>query len=135
MKKIFFVLASGLLLLFAVYPRAKADGSGNPQQRWQTITAKEAHRMMEESDSYVLLDVRTEAEFREKRIDGAVLIPDAELKNRSKAELPDKKAVILIYCRSGRRSALAAAILAELGYSNVYDLGGIINWPYKTVSG
>jgi len=58
---------------------------------------------------------------------------DYELRQRAEAELLGKNAVILIYCRSGRRSELSTAILAELGYSNLYDFGGIINWPYKTV--
>ena len=132
MKKYFLMLAIGLLFLLTTYQRYNADSS-NPQPRWHTISAMEAHRIMEESDSYILLDVRTEAEFLEKRIDGAILIPSTEL-NRAETELPDKNAVILIYCRSGGRSALAAKALTELGYSNVYDFGGIINWPYETVN-
>ena len=125
----------GLLILLTAYARNKTHASSGQEQRWQTITAMEAHRMMEESDSYILLDVRTEAEFREKRIDGAVMIPSTEIKLRAEAELRDKNVVILVYCRSGRRSAVAAAALAELGYSNVYDFGGILDWPYETVSG
>ena len=99
------------------------------------ISAAEAHKMMQELKDYIILDVRTEKEFKEIRIDKAILIPDFELKQRAKKELTDKNQVILIYCRSGRRSAISAVILAELGYSNVYDFGGIINWPYETVKG
>lgn len=102
---------------------------------YQKISPQQAKSMMEESEPYLLLDVRTQEEFKEKRIDGAVLIPDYELKNRASAELPDKNALILIYCRSGRRSALAAKNLIDLGYTNVYDFGGIIDWSYATVSG
>jgi rhodanese-related sulfurtransferase len=123
---------TGLFLFFTAYPGCKA---ADAQPRWHTITAKEAYRMMGELDNYILLDVRTPAEFQEMRIDGAVLIPDYEIKNRAEVELPDKNAVIFVYCRSGRRSAQAAADLAALGYKNIYDFGGIINWPYKKASG
>ena len=101
---------------------------------WQTITATEALSIMAESDNYVLLDVRTAAEFQERHIEGAILIPYDEIRSRAQAELLDKNAVILIYCRSGRRSASAAADLVLLGFTNVYDFGGILDWPYDTVS-
>ena len=71
----------------------------------------------------------------EQRLEGAILIPDYEIRIRAEKELPDKNAIILIYCRSGRRSELAAVELVNLGYTNVYDFGGIIDWPYETVSG
>ncbi|MDR0473910.1 MAG: rhodanese-like domain-containing protein [Treponema sp.] len=125
MKNILFIM-TGLLLFFTACPRGKAA---------ETITAKEAYRLMGELENYILLDVRTPAEFQETRIEGAVLIPDYEIKDRAETELPDKNAVIFVYCRSGRRSAQAAADLAALGYKNIYDFGGIINWPYKTISG
>jgi len=120
-----------LLFLFTACTR----NSAGEISTWQTITAHEAYKMMNELDNYILLDVRTLTEFTEIRINGAILIPDNELRRRAETELPDKNAVILIYCRSGRRSALAAAILAELGYSNLYDFGGIINWSYETIRG
>ena len=101
---------------------------------YQTITAEEAMEMMEKNDSYILLDVRTEEEFSEGHIEGAILIPDYELKEQAETKLPDKDALILIYCRSGRRSALAAKDLSDMGYTQVYDFGGIINWPYDTIS-
>ena len=102
---------------------------------YQKITAEQAKAIMDEGGSFILLDVRTDEEFKEKRIDGAILIPDYEIKNRASAELPDKNALILIYCRSGRRSANAANELVELGFTNVYDFGGIIDWPFNTVRG
>ena len=130
-----FALVTGIFFsVFVAYAGSCTDVSDNSIKTWQTITGEEAYRMMNELDSYVLLDVRTLAEFTEIRIDGAILIPDYELKQRAETELIDKNAVILIYCRSGRRSALSAAILAKLGYSNLYDFGGIINWSYETVS-
>jgi len=123
------------IFLFTACIRSNADDFENSGNGWQTITAQEAHKMMNELDSYILLDVRTASEYAEIRINGAILIPDYELKNRAENELPDKNAVILVYCRSGRRSALSAAILADLGYKNVYDFGGITNWPYETIKG
>ena len=100
---------------------------------YRSLSAGEAKEMMADGEEYVLLDVRTDEEYKEKRIDGAVLIPDYEIAGRVEQELPDRDARILIYCRSGRRSALAAQALIDLGYTNVYDFGGINDWPYDTV--
>lgn len=99
------------------------------------ITAEDAHRLMGEFETYTILDVRTASEYAEKRIDGAVLIPDTEIEARAETELPDKREVIFVYCRSGRRSEDAAKKLVEMGYNHVYDFGGINDWPYDTVSG
>lgn len=110
------------------------DSSTSTSEAYQKITAKKAYQMMQDKDEYVLLDVRTEEEFKEKHIEGAVLVPDYDIKNSAVSELPDKGALILVYCRSGRRSANAASELAAMGYTNVYDFGGIIDWPYGTVS-
>ena len=104
------------------------------QATYRKLSAEEAHKMMSELKDYVLLDVRTDGEYKEKRIAGAILIPDYEIKDRAGKELPDKNKVIFVYCRSGRRSANAAKYLVSLGYVNVYDFGGIIDWPYDTVS-
>ncbi len=100
---------------------------------YHKITAQQAHTMMVEGQPYILLDVRTKAEFDTQHIDGALLIPDDEIVARAAESLPDKDALILIYCRSGRRSALAGKALADMGYTRVYDFGGIIDWPYETV--
>jgi rhodanese-related sulfurtransferase len=102
---------------------------------YHKISAEEAREIMESTNGFIVLDVRTEDEYREKRIDGAILIPDHEIQERAESELPDKNAVILVYCRSGRRSANAAKELADMGYTNVYDFGGILDWTYDTVSG
>jgi len=97
---------------------------------YQKISPEEAKQMMDSDAAYILLDVRTEEEFAEGHIAGAILIPDYELAEHAASELPDKSARILLYCRSGRRSANAANLLIELGYTNVYDFGGILDWPY-----
>jgi len=103
------------------------------QLGYKKITAQEAHAMMIQSSNYILLDVRTEDEYKEERIEGAKLIPYDEIKNRAAAELSNKNQLIFIYCRSGVRSEIAARALVELGYSNVYDFGGILDWPYGTI--
>jgi rhodanese-related sulfurtransferase len=101
---------------------------------WQLITPTEAKVIMDTIEEFILLDVRTEEEFKERRINGAFLIPYDEIKERANEELPNKNTTILIYCRSGRRSEAAAISLANLGYSRVYNFGGINDWPYETVS-
>ena len=114
-------------------PTAQLDGNAEPTYR--KISVAEAYQMMQDRDDYILLDVRTDEEFAERHIEDAVLIPDYEIGNRAAAELPDKNALILVYCRSGRRSANSANELIGMGYTNVYDFGGIIEWTYDTVSG
>jgi len=99
---------------------------------WQTITAEQAHAIMAQAESFVLLDVRTAAEFGQAHIGGAWSMPYDELSART-AELPAQDKLILIYCQSGRRSAIAAATLAGLGFSAVHDFGGINDWPFGVV--
>lgn len=107
---------------------------------YNKMDAENAKRMMgefsqTEDSTYILLDVRTEQEYKEKRIPGSMLIPDYELAERAEAELPDKRQVIFVYCRSGQRSEAAAKELVAMGYNHVYDIGGIIDWPYETTQG
>ena len=97
------------------------------------ITPQRARQLMQENTGYVLLDVRTQSEYNMVRIDGAKLIPVDELASRAPAELPDKQQMILVYCQSGMRAGTAARVLSKLGYTNVFNFGGIMNWPYETV--
>ena len=97
---------------------------------YQTITSEQARMMMNDGEPYTLVDVRTKAEFQERYIEGARLIPHDEMSRRAETELPDKNARILIYCRSGNRSAGAARKMIDMGYTNVYDFGGILDWPF-----
>lgn len=101
---------------------------------YQKITAQEARDLLQRDSSVILLDVRTVAENKELRIPGSLLIPLDTLGEQAQTLLADKTAKIVIYCRSGNRSKQAADILIELGYENIYDLGGIIDWPYETES-
>ena len=91
-----------------------------------------AKKIMDTESDYVILDVRTQEEYDEGHIKNAILIPDYEIADRAESELTDKEQLILVYCRSGRRSKNAAKQLSDMGYSNVKEFGGIIDWPYET---
>ena len=95
------------------------------------ITAKEAKEIMDSQEGYVILDTRTQEEYEEKHIPGAILIPHDEILEKAESVLTDKDQLILVYCRSGRRSKLAAEDLVKLGYTNIKEFGGIIDWPYE----
>ena len=131
----------GILLLFGCAQKNAPSGSAQPLSSspsegvYQKISPEEARRMMDESGGFILLDVRTQEEFSQGHIEGAQLLPNDEIGERAQEELPDKNAVILVYCRSGRRSAEAAHRLIDMGYTNIYDFGGILDWPYGTVGG
>lgn len=97
------------------------------------ISGKEAKEIMDTQTDYIILDVREQYEFDEGHIPGAIVIPYESIDARAENELPDKNQLILVYCRSGRRSKIAAQSLADLGYTNVMEFGGIIDWEYETV--
>ncbi|MEE1155405.1 MAG: rhodanese-like domain-containing protein [Acutalibacteraceae bacterium] len=100
---------------------------------YEQITAKEAKRLMDTESNYIILDTRTEEEFAEGHIKNAILIPHDEILDRAEKELTDKEQLILVYCRSGNRSKKASQNLAELGYINVKEFGGIKDWQYEIV--
>ena len=105
------------------------DGDGMFQIfEYKQISQDEAKEMMAKNDGHVIVDVRREDEFAEGHIPGAILIPNESIGDTDPKELPDHHQIILVYCRSGRRSKEAAQKLADLGYSNVYEFGGIIDW-------
>ena len=103
------------------------------QNSYEQITPAEVKEIMDEREDYIILDVRTQEEYDEAHIDGAILIPDYEIAAKAENILKDKNQLILVYCRSGRRSKNAASELISLGYTNVKEFGGIIDWPYETV--
>jgi len=105
------------------------------QAEYRKLTAQEAKAQLDKDKTIKLIDVRTEEEYREKRIADSVLIPDYDIEKLAPKLLPNKSDKLFIYCRSGRRSKGAAMKLLSMGYTNVYDIGGIIDWPYETVSG
>jgi rhodanese-related sulfurtransferase len=100
---------------------------------YEQISAEEAKAIMDTEKEYIIIDARTGSEFAEGHIEGAILIPEYEIADRAEKELPNKDALILVYCRSGRRSKIASEELVKLGYTNVKEFGGIIDWPYEIV--
>lgn len=98
------------------------------------ISSKEAKEMMDGDSDIIVLDVRTQEEYDSGHIESAILIPVDQIADKVESVLTDKDATILVYCRSGRRSASASKELVDLGYTNIYDFGGIIDWPYETVT-
>ena len=98
---------------------------------YEQITPEDAKKIMDSGEEHIILDTREQDEFDEVHIPGAILIPYTEIENKAEEMLPDKDKLILVYCRSGRRSKIAAESLAKLGYTNIKEFGGIIDWPYE----
>lgn len=105
------------------------------QAKVKKLTAEQAYERIESGDEIVLVDVRRQDEYDQGHIEGSILISNESIGTKQPTELPDLDAEILVYCRSGNRSAQAAEKLVEMGYTNVSDFGGIIDWPYETVTG
>ena len=103
------------------------------KEMYQQITAEEAKKIMDSGEKHIILDTREQDEYDEGHIKGAILIPYTEIDNKAEEMLPDKDALMLVYCRSGRRSKIAAESLAKLGYANVKEFGGIIDWEYEVI--
>ena len=126
MKKVF------LMILFAFLLTACEQTTGNQQEAaYMNITAQEAKIIMDSQEGFVILDVREQYEYDESHIPGAVLLPLGQVEEKAQEVLPDKEQLILVYCRSGRRSKQAADALVKLGYTNIKEFGGIIDWPYE----
>lgn len=100
---------------------------------YEMITAEEAKKIMDAEKDYIILDVREQDEFDEGHIAGAILLPYTEIDAKAEEVLTHKDKLILVYCRSGRRSKIASESLVSLGYTNVKEFGGIIDWPYEVV--
>ena len=127
---LFALLAGSLTLLSGcALSKTKADTA---EDAYQKISAEEAYEMMA-SQEVVVVDVRTREEYDGGHIENAVLVPNESIGSEMPEALPDKEATLLIYCRSGRRSKDAAQKLLALEYQNVYDFGGVIDWPYELV--
>lgn len=108
--------------------------AASSEEAYHKITAEKAKEMIDEG-GVTVVDVRTAEEYTEKRIPGAVLVPVETIGGELPEALPDKDAVLLVHCRTGVRSKRASGKLVKLGYTQVYDFGGIVDWPYETESG
>ena len=130
-----------LLLTACAQPEEPAGGGAAQPTRttaaeqdtaYHKITAEQAKAKID-GGGVTVVDVRTAAEYRDKHIPGAVLVPNESIAGEPPSQLPDKDAVLLVYCRTGVRSKQASDKLVGLGYTRVYDFGGIADWPYETV--
>jgi len=126
MKKILPIIMATLLLVGCAAPADR-------EVSYRQVTMDEAVVIMEEKENYIILDVRTVAEFNEKHIPGAINVPNEAIGAETIPELPDQDQLILVYCRSGNRSKQAAEKLVKLGYTNIVEFGGIIDWTGETV--
>ena len=122
-----------LLISLSLFGMTACDGENGKASTYEQITAEQAKTIMDTEKDYVIIDARTEEEFAEGHIENAILIPEYEIATRAEKELSDKEQLILVYCRSGRRSKIASEELVKLGYTNVKEFGGIIDWPYDIV--
>ena len=120
-----------LLLAVMILTACGQDKENNQGAVYVNITAEEAKQIMDSEEGYIILDVRTQEEYDQGHIPGAILISHEEIAEKAEGVLTDKDQLILVYCRSGRRSKIAAEALVELGYTNIKEFGGIIDWPYE----
>lgn len=122
-----------LCILLSILLSGCADSAKG--ETYMQISMDEAMEMMETEEDYIILDVRTMEEYKEGHIPEAICVPNETIGENEIEELPDKEQMILVYCRSGNRSKQAAAKLAEQGYTQIYEFGGIIDWPGEVVAG
>ena len=127
MKKLIFLLLAVMCLT-----TCGQDKENNQGAVYVNITAEEAKQIMDSEEGYIILDVRTQEEYDQGHIPGAIVISYEEIAEKAEQVLTDKEQLILVYCRSGRRSKIAAEALVELGYTNIKEFCGIIDWPYET---
>ena len=126
MKKFIFLLLAVMMLAACGQDKENDQGAV-----YVNITAEEAKQIMDSEEGYIILDVREQDEYDAGHIPGAILIPYTQIEAKAEEVLTEKDQLILVYCRSGRRSKIAAEALAELGYTNIKEFGGIIDWPYE----
>jgi len=135
MKRIVLLLSASLLLLAGCGTGKQEEETGKAAGTYRQISQEEAQRIMEREEGYVIVDVRREDEFLSGHIPGAILIPNESIEDTPPAQLPDRDQLILIYCRSGNRSKQASQKLADMGYTNIVEFGGINTWPGEVVKG
>ena len=121
------------MLLTLALPFGCVGCSDGGSATYDQISGAEAKALMDSESGYIIIDARTQEEYDQGHIPEAIMIPEYEIADRAEKELPDKDQLILVYCRSGRRSKIAAEVLVKLGYTNVKEFGGIIDWEYKIV--
>ncbi len=123
-KTLLFTLILGLLTIWGCSRKSKNEIT------YASISMEEAKGRLETEKGYILVDVRTPEEYSEGHIPGAINIPNETIADKVPEELPDKNQLIFVYCRSGRRSKEAAGKLVTMGFSNIVEIGGIIDWKW-----
>ena len=126
MKKLVFLFLAVMMLTACGQDKENDQGAV-----YVNITAEEAKQIMDKEEGFIILDVRTQEEYDQGHIPGAIVISHEEIAEKAEKVLTDKDQLILVYCRSGRRSKIASEALVELGYTNIKEFGGIIDWPYE----
>lgn len=126
MKKWILLFLAVLLLTACAYEK-----ENKKEPTYMNITAEEAKKIMDTEEGYIILDVREQEEYDQGHIPGAILLPLGTIADQAHTVLPEKDQLLLVYCRSGRRSKQAAEILVEQGYTNIKEFGGILDWPYE----
>lgn len=137
MSKKIILLALAIITVATVFAGCTQKTSNEQTEATQVnigtyyqIPQDEAKKIMDEESDYIIVDAREQSEYDEGHIKGAIVIPYTEIEQKAEEMLPDKEQLILVYCRSGRRSKIAAQSLANMGYTNVKEFGGIIEWQY-----
>ena len=131
MKKLIWILIAVVFLTACKQDKEVKENMQEAGSVYVNITAQQAKEIMDKEENFVILDTRTQEEYDEGHIPGAILIPYDEIAEKAESILTDKNQLILVYCRSGRRSKLAAEDLVKLGYTSIKEFGGIIDWPYE----
>ena len=135
LKSLFFAVPF-LMILFVFVgcngQQKETSDDGSNELSYEQISGEEAKQIIDSQSGYVIIDARTQAEYDSGHIKNAIMIPEYEISEKAATMLPDKEQLILVYCRSGRRSKIAAQALVDLGYTNVKEFGGIIDWKYET---
>ena len=133
MKKILCIISVLLCIFLVVCANNSHKTDKGDKAMFEQITPQEAKKIMDSGEEHIILDAREQYEFDEGHIPEAILIPYTEIEKKAEQMIPDKDAQILVYCRSGRRSKIASESLVKLGYTNVKEFGGIMDWPYEVV--
>ena len=129
MRRVWMILVAAVLLLCSC---GYSGNSMNEEKTYMQITQEEAKKMMDAQEDILIVDVREQSEYDEGHVPGAVLLPVGTITEETAASVvADKDTVVLVYCRSGNRSKKAAKALVELGYTQIYEFGGILDWSYE----
>lgn len=135
LKSLFFAVPFLMILFIFVGcngQQKETSDDGSNELSYEQISGEEAKQIIDSQSGYVIIDARTQAEYDSGHIKNAIMIPEYEISEKAATMLPDKEQLILVYCRSGHRSKIAAQALVDLGYTNVKEFGGIIDWKYET---